>query len=32
MRWAVYEVAAKLADILEERAIPFNDIVPEVAR
>ena len=31
MWWAVYEIAAKLADILEERAIPLNDIVPEVA-
>src|SRR5579864_3865426 len=31
MRRAVYQIAAQLADVLKERAIPLRDIVPEAA-
>ena len=31
MRWSVYEVTAKLANILKQGAIPFRDIIPEAA-
>ena len=32
MRWRVDEVAAELADILEQRAVLAHDVVPELAR
>ncbi len=32
MRRSVYQVAAKLADILKQRAIPLDNVIPEAAR